>query len=252
MYCPKCGTDAGDAKFCPNCGTSLSGILSDASKQEEQVSDPKKQESQPMQYNYGTSEARPKKKKKHTGLKIFIGFIVVCAILYTIGDRSLHGTSGGATTGTSATTEADWLAFDERTWSEFVNLYTAHNNLMNALTDFSNGNLSAVDFYQFCQETKDYFANASLSFDYGTSSDEKDYLSAFRSMALSDQMAAESLMKYLDSWDTSDLSSAEENIQNAVSAATTIASNRGTLLVKAGLSQEEIQAKIEEDMTDLG
>ena len=71
-------------------------------------------------------------------------------------------------------------------------------------------------------------------------------------MALSDQMAAESLMKYLDSRKTSDLSNAQENIQNAVTAATTIASNRGALLAKAGLSQEEIQVKIEEDMSDLG
>jgi Tetratricopeptide repeat len=26
MYCPECGSDAGDAKFCPECGTDLSGV----------------------------------------------------------------------------------------------------------------------------------------------------------------------------------------------------------------------------------
>jgi hypothetical protein len=26
MYCPECGTDAGDAKFCPECGTDLSSV----------------------------------------------------------------------------------------------------------------------------------------------------------------------------------------------------------------------------------
>ena len=154
--------------------------------------------------------------------------------------------------GVSNTSENPWLEFDEKTWPEFVNLYTAHNNLMNAMNDFSNGNISSADFYQYCEDSKEYFANMSLAFDFGESDEEKAYLSAFESMALSDQMAAESLMKYLDSRKTSDLSNAQENIQNAVTAATTIASNRGALLAKAGLSQEEIQVKIEEDMSDLG
>ena len=154
--------------------------------------------------------------------------------------------------GVSNTSENTWLEFDEKTWPEFVNLYTAHNNLMNAMNDFSNGNISSADFYQYCEDSKEYFANMSLAFDFGESDEEKAYLSAFESMALSDQMAAESLMKYLDSRKTSDLSNAQENIQNAVTAATTIASNRGALLAKAGLSQEEIQVKIEEDMSDLG
>ncbi len=26
MYCPECGTDAGDAKFCPECGANLAGV----------------------------------------------------------------------------------------------------------------------------------------------------------------------------------------------------------------------------------
>lgn len=197
----------------------------------------------------------PQKKSHTLTIALIIAGVAIVLGLWSMIPSDNSGTSANTEvneTEVANTSENAWLAFDEKTWPEFVNLYTAHNNLMNAMDDFSNGNISSADFYQYCEKSKEYFSSMSLAFDFGESDEEKAYLSAFESMALSDQMAAESLMKYLDSWKTSDLSNAQENIQNAVTAATTIASNRGALLAKAGLSQEEIQVKIEEDMSDLG
>lgn len=144
------------------------------------------------------------------------------------------------------------LSFDERTWSDFKKLYVAHNALMDAMQGYANGTVTIVSFYDYCREAESFFADASLSFNYGDADYQNTYLSAFQSMALSDQMAAKSLLKYLDSFKVSDLSEAEENINNAKDAVITIASNRGELLVMAGLSDEEIREKVESDTADLG
>lgn len=143
------------------------------------------------------------------------------------------------------------LAFDEKTWSDFKKLYTAHNSLMDAMQKYADGQITALAFYDYCEESKKFFADASLSFFYGETDYQETYLSAFQSMALSDQMAASSLMEYLDTFKISDLSKAQDNINQATEAATTIASNRGKLLVMAGLSDEEIHAKVEADTADL-
>ena len=238
MYCPKCGNNTGTDRFCSKCGYHM-------------------WEPPVQQQVLGNFQKPPQNKNKGK----YLPFLILAVILFWGGvaaffsekitaDNDASNDQVQSET-TDQTSESDLLAFDERTWSDFVKLYTAHNNLMNALLAFSNGNLSMVDFYQYCEEARDYFASMSLTFNYGTSEDENDYLSAFEYLALSDQRAAESLMKYLDSQKTSDLSSAEESIEEAASAITTIASNRGTLLVKAGLSQEEIQERLEQDMADL-
>lgn len=237
MYCPKCGNNTGTDRFCSKCGYHMW--------------EPPVQPPVP-----GNLQKPPQNKNKGKYLPFLILAVVLMwgAIGYFLSQSGTTDNSDSENPSEEETfenAEEAWLAFDERTWSDFVKLYTAHNNLMNALSAFSNGNLSMVDFYQYCEDARDYFASMSLTFNYATSEDENDYLSAFEYLALSDQRAAESLMKYLDSQKTSDLSSAEESIENAKSAITTIASNRGTLLVKAGLSQEEIQERVEQDMADL-
>lgn len=149
-------------------------------------------------------------------------------------------------------TESDrLLEFDSRTWDDFTNLYKAHNNLLDWVESFSNGMVGTLEFYQTCQELEEYFASASLSFDYGTTDAQNDYLSSFEAMAIADQSATKYLMKYLDTWKVSYLSDANTEIQRASEAATIIASNRGTLLGMTDLTDEEIQKKIEFDMNDL-
>ena len=65
------------------------------------------------------------------------------------------------------------------------------------------------------------------------------------------QMATESIMKYLDKGNISDLSKTTDHLEDAKEAALLIASNRGTLLVRAGYTQEEISEKINSEMAEL-
>lgn len=91
----------------------------------------------------------------------------------------------------------------------------------------------------------------SLAFDYGTADYQKEYLSAFTSLALSDQLAVEALMDYLDSGNISDLSAASDHISSAVDTITVIATNRGTLLGMTDLTDDEIAQRIEESTSEL-
>jgi len=151
----------------------------------------------------------------------------------------------------AAKTSEEILAFDDRSWDDFAILYQSHNNFLAAVQSYSDNKIASTSFYQKCQEAEEFFRDASTRFDYGTTKDEKDYLSVFRSAALSDQLAAKALMKYLDSGKTSDLADSKSNIQAAKDAITMIASNRGILLAKSDLSEEEIKQRIEESMSKL-
>lgn len=151
---------------------------------------------------------------------------------------------------TSVTPE-QWLEFDEKTWDDFVTLYNNHNAFMSTMTAFSNGQIDAVTMYSKCQEAESVFGQCSAALNYGESEEEKDYVGVLQSMALSDQLAAKNLKKYLDSGKTGDLADAQGNINAAKEAVETFASNRGKLLVKAGLTDDEIAEKVEADIAAL-
>lgn len=122
---------------------------------------------------------------------------------------------------------------------------------MKAISLYSDSSITSLEFYNYCKDIKKYFQAMSLNFEWGETEDEKTYLETFKIFALADQQATEYLIKYIDSGKTSYLSKAKDAIQRATDAATTIASNRGTLLVKAGLTDEEIREKIESDMAQI-
>lgn len=203
--------------------------------------------------------AKNRKRKKVSPIFAIIVFCICCALIGLMGKnldepsppKDDSETQVADNEQSSEPTQDDILAFDERSWEDFKVLYKSHNNFMDAIDKYSNGDISGLSFYNICEETKEYFANASLSFRYGADDYQTDYLSPFISMAISDQMAAEAFLKYLDTFKTSDLSDAEKNIKTAKEALTVIASNRGKLLVDAGLSDEEIHAKVEADTADL-
>lgn len=157
----------------------------------------------------------------------------------------------GQSSASASMSKSDYLAFDERTWGDFVHLYKAHNSLMKTMGSFSDGQISASDFYTFCKESEEYFAKASMALRYGETTEQNTYLDALEKFAYNDQMIAQKLMDYIDSGSMSDFSAIEGYIDDANTAAGLFASNRGTLLKKAGLSMEEITALVEEDMKDL-
>lgn len=231
MFCKKCGKDIKDSQFCPFCGTEAYKTGNNANNMN-------------VTSRQDVINSQIKKKKSKVGL--FICLVIVGALCFGI-SQIIQNPEKYQNTISSE----EWLEFDDKTWEQFSQLYTNHNNLMYAMTAFSDGNMDAASFYSYCKDFENICANNSLIFDYGVNQDQKDYLSVFKSATLSDQMAAQSLMKYLDTYQTSDLSEAQEHIQNAKDAITTIASNRGTLLAKTDLSEEEIQKRLNESLTML-
>ncbi len=192
--------------------------------------------------------AQPPIKKKGKGCLVIL-IIVFVFIAITVSQIARDPERYGAST--NKLSKEEWLEFDSKSWEDFKILYRSHNNFLKTIDAFSNSKISAVDMYNKCKEAEEYFRKASLSFDYGKTSEQKTYLQAFKSVALSDQMIAKAMMKYLDSKKTSDLSDVKANIENAKSGFVTIAGNRGILLVKAGLTEVEIKEKVEADMTEL-
>lgn len=199
------------------------------------------------------------KKKKHTALKVSVvvfAFVIVGAAISAISTPSNNdeGDMVASTTPNSGVVEVssdELLAFDDQTWPKFIELYNAHNTLVENIQAVADGNASVLDLYQWCEDAKNYFANMSLAFDYGTADYQKEYLSAFTSLALSDQLAVEALMDYLDSGNISDLSAASDHISSAVDTITVIATNRGTLLGMTDLTDDEIAQRIEESTSEL-
>lgn len=232
MFCKKCGKDIKDSQFCPFCGA-------EAYKADNNVNNMNVMSRQDV------INSKPKKKKSKIGL--FICLVIVGALCFGI-SQIIQNPEKYQNNNISS---EEWLDFDNKTWEQFSQLYTNHNNFMSAMTAFSEGSMDAASFYSYCKDFESICANNSLIFDYGVNQDQKDYLSVFKSATLSDQMAAQSLMKYLDTYQTSDLSEAQEHIQDAKEAITTIASNRGTLLAKTDLSEEEIQKRLNESLTIL-
>lgn len=232
MFCKNCGAQiTDDAKFCPSCGTKV-----------ELSSTPSKQ------INEGNADQKAigsTKKKRGCGcyIAIFIVLIFAGSLIYSLGMAFSQGSS--------ELTSKQWLEFDDRTWDDYVQLYNNHNTFMSALTYYSEGRIDAVSFYSTCQEAEQVFQQCSTTYDYGINKDQQDYLSPFEAASLADQRAAQSLLKYLDSYQTSDLASAQSEIETATQALTTIASNRGALLAKTDLTDEEIHQRIEDSMAAL-
>ena len=232
MFCKHCGVKIDDnAKFCPSCGAQVEGNTAPSKTVNGNNA------------NHTSIESRPKKRGCGRYIAIIIVLIFVGSFIYSLNMAFSQSE-------TELTSE-EWLEFDDKTWADYTQIYTNHNNFMTALTYFSEGRTSAVDFYSYCQNVEQVFQQSSLAFDYGKTKEQQDYLSPFKSACLADQRAAQSLLKYLDSYQTSDLASTQSEIETATQALTTIASNRGVMLAKTDLTDEEIRQRIEDSMVAL-
>lgn len=192
-----------------------------------------------------------KKPKGYRCLTAVVGFLIFAAILGAIfgsGDKQIAKPEKVLS---EENTKTQALEFDERAWNDYLVMYKNHNDFMAALGHYSDGNISDVDFYDYCKNIEKISAEASLNFEYGVTKDEKEYLATFEVWALAHQQAAKDLMKYMDSMQTKDLSKAKENVERAQEAAITIAKNRVVLLKNIGLTEDEINKKIDEGMAQI-
>lgn len=192
-----------------------------------------------------------KRGNKKIGYFVIIGIVAAFIIAANLSDTENANNSEVSSEIPPEDLKTQALEFDERAWDGYIKLYETHNNFMDTMDAYSDGKISKLDFYDYCKDLEKWFGQASMSFNYGKTDDEKTYLDTFQTFALADQSAVDSLLKYLDSNVIKDLSKAKENINRAQEAATIIASNRVVLLKKIGLTKEEIAEKINQATADI-
>lgn len=242
IKCPECGKEISDkANTCPNCGCPIEAVSIDLSKTPSTPS----------------TMTPPVKKKKHGCLIAFLIIIGIPALIGVIANMSA-GTpivQKETTTSTSAveTTTAvlskeDAQSMDEQIWNYIYPVITANNDLMAIVSGFGEGTNSELDVYNAAKDFEDYARKVwsnppSISDEYG-----KKYLDSCRDYIIIEQTMANSLLKYLDSKKTSDLSKLQENIERCTQAVQIAASNRGAFLGMNGFTDEEINTIVENTM----
>ena len=86
MFCPNCGTDAGNAKFCPNCGANLSQVGNSTAGS--QQNDQSTNNAQPMRQMMPMGKPKKKSRVLPVLFAIFICFAIVSAIIFSSEDSS--------------------------------------------------------------------------------------------------------------------------------------------------------------------
>jgi hypothetical protein len=240
IVCSECGNDVSDlADSCPHCGI------------------PTRFQQQSFAETRYVAPEYTKKKRKSSFLRFVVGVFSVIVIIaaansvFSSQSKSPSSTPKATPTSTTNTPVTDWKVFDERTWADYKALYKSHNALMKVIIAYSDGHISKMDYYTRLNEYNTWFFNAGRHAKYGTTEEEKKYLSWFESTALADSAGIRALIKHLDSGNVSDMSTANTEIQNAKTALTTIAYNRIALLEKTGISRDAATTKVENDLLEL-
>ncbi len=227
IKCPECGKEISDkATACPNCGYPV---------------EPNKQNE-----TFNNDLTIPKKVKKKEGcLKPILIFFIICigisAVIALQAPKKVSSPQSEPSTETTPETDDTKQAAkltDEQIWEYVLPVINANNNLMKIVGNESATKLdiynAAKDFKEFCRQT---WSNPPEVSGNGA----KEYLDSCRDYISLEQTMADSLLKYIDSGKTSDLSKAQENIQTCVQAISVVSANKGTFLSINGFTSEEIQ-----------
>lgn len=241
IKCQECGKEISDkATACPNCGCPL------VPPQNPNTSSESKESKQPM------------KVKKNSAKGCLWAFIIVIGVpvIVSIFAKLMSGeplvknspaTTAEVTT-TPVLTKDEAKIMDEDIWNYVYPVILANNNLMNTLNAYSNNELSELDLYN---TTKDFYEYTQSMWENPpdiTDPDGEQYLDSCQDYIIIEQTMADSLLKYLDSKKTSDLSNVQDNIERCTEAVKIVASNRGTFLGINNFTDEEIQQIIAETM----
>lgn len=185
------------------------------------------------------------------GFFVFFIALVVIVIIFS----SNNTTTTNSSTSTSQSTSSDAVSEvsvspeelkqrvgeqDAIVWENFMNIVTAHNQLMDGMDKYSRATISSLNFYNLCKEVEEYQAKMSLYSPPDTPDIATEYISSIQDMALYSQITAQNLMKYLDSEATSDLAEISESIEKVKASIDIISNNRTKVLSNAGFTKEEI------------
>lgn len=238
IKCPECKKKiSNQAKACPHCGCPIE----------------KPKETDP-QVN-PTTISSPQNKKRGKGCLIFLIIFIVVPTVIGIFANLISGesiikesttVSDNLENSDTVLTKEDAINLDKQIWDYVYPVIVAHNDLMSIMSGYSDGAVSELDFYN---ATKDFYSYAQEVWGNSPSIDNEDgkaYLESCQDYIIIEQTMADSLLKYLDSKKTSDLSKVQENIERCTQAVQIVASNRGTFLGINNFTDEEIQEILDE------
>lgn len=237
IKCPECEKEISDnAISCPNCGFPL------------KEKDANTQETTDIESIKSSVEVGNPQKKKGclrscltTIIVAVIGFVIIVLLIYKNSDKIWDA---AISSGVETTTQFDKSSaeeLDKEIWEQLLNSIKTQNNLMAAMADYSDGRISEVDFYDYCKEISKFAASASMAYPDSDNEGAKAYINSCETYAYYLQITADSLIKYIDSKATKDLSKAKENIENMQKAVSITLQNRGAFLISAGYTQEEVE-----------
>lgn len=227
IKCTECGKKISDkATNCPNCGCP---IITTEIKQSE-------------------SQKKVKKGGCLKAILIYLGIGMVISIIIAIrSQKEPTKTQPVLQTSSESQTQTDELeedtkenarTIDEKLWEYVLPIINANNQLMKIIGNESSTNLdiynAANNFKEMCRQAWGNPPEVS-----GNGADE--YLNSCRDYILIEQTMADSLLTYINSGKTSDLSKAQENIKSCTQAVTILATNKGVFLSQNGFTNEEIQ-----------
>ncbi len=237
IKCTECGKEISDkATTCPNCGCPITTA----------------------EIKHPASKKKPKKGGCLKTILIYLGILIVISTIISMQLKndpdkmqSLLETKNSETSknlendteksmeeDTEENTKENAKIIDAQIWEYVLPIINANNQLMNIVENESSTSLdiynAAKKFKEMCQQT--WISPPKVS---GNGADE--YLSSCKDYILIEQTMADSLLKYIDSGKTSDLSKFQENIKSCTQAITVLATNKGIFLSQNGFTSEEIQ-----------
>lgn len=141
-----------------------------------------------------------------------------------------------------------WLEMDALAWQEFIKLYNAHYDFMKTIQMYSHGEVDKLTMYDYCDKAEEIFMGEAKAILNAQSKEVKEYMSNFLQCAYADQQAAEFMKYYIDSEAMADFYVVIEQLEIVGDELANFVENRGQLLAKTGLTEEEIKVKIKQDV----
>lgn len=219
IKCPECGKDISDSTpSCPHCGYQLN-------IKKEIVNEP------PI------TGGKQKPKKKGGGcLAAIIVFVMLCFFVGFVNKDTV--TSKQASVGFD---KSSAQKYDENVWNVLLQIVKAHNSLVKGMDSYTAGNVTELDFYDYCKKVSEYAQKAYDTLPRNKDKDANKYIDACKNYALYLKKTADSLVTYIESKDTKSLSAVKENITNTQQAATIAIQSRAVFLTTFGYTQEEVE-----------